>query len=331
MVGGAVRNALIGSPIHEIDLATTAVPEEVVRRAQAAGFKPVPTGIEHGTVTVVVDGHPFEVTTLRRDVETYGRHAKVAFGRDWKTDAERRDFTINALSATRDGAVYDYVGGLADLAARRVRFIGEPQAAHRRRLSARAALLPFPRRLRLERSSRRRRACRLHRRPRRARSVVARTRAHGDDEAGGGAARGADADRHDRRRLAAARARRRELSGELREHGQGRGRHRAQGRSGAPARRARRRGRRGRRAAVAEAAADQRRARAADVDGRTLARGGAGDGRTGGAGAALPARPGKIHRPRAARLVALAGDRARHKLGTRWRACRNAGRRRYFR
>jgi poly(A) polymerase len=92
----------------------------------AAGFKPVPTGIEHGTVTVVIDKHPFEVTTLRQDVETYGRHAKVAFGRDWRTDAERRDFTINALSATRDGAVYDYVGGLGDLETRRVRFIGDP-------------------------------------------------------------------------------------------------------------------------------------------------------------------------------------------------------------
>ena len=126
VVGGAVRNALLDMPIHEIDVATTAVPEEVVRRVQAAGFKPVPTGIEHGTVTVVIDKHPFEVTTLRQDVETYGRHAKVAFGRDWKTDAERRDFTINALSATRDGTVYDYVGGLADLAARRVRFIGDP-------------------------------------------------------------------------------------------------------------------------------------------------------------------------------------------------------------
>jgi poly(A) polymerase len=126
VVGGAVRNALLGVAIHEVDVATTAVPEEVVRRVQAAGFKPVPTGIEHGTVTVVIDKHPFEVTTLRQDVETYGRHAKVAFGRDWKTDAERRDFTINALTATRDGAVYDYVGGLDDLAARRVRFIGDP-------------------------------------------------------------------------------------------------------------------------------------------------------------------------------------------------------------
>jgi len=126
VVGGAVRNALLGLPIMEIDVATTALPEDVVRRVTIAGFNPVPTGIEHGTVTVVIDKHPFEVTTLRQDVETYGRHAKVAFGRDWQTDAERRDFTINALSATRDGAVYDYVGGLADLKARRVRFIGDP-------------------------------------------------------------------------------------------------------------------------------------------------------------------------------------------------------------
>ena len=125
-VGGAVRNALIGMPVEEIDVATTAVPDEVVRRVSAAGFKPVPTGIEHGTVTVVIDKHPFEVTSLRQDVETYGRHAKVAFGRDWKVDAERRDFTINALSASRDGTVHDYVGGLADLDARRVRFIGDP-------------------------------------------------------------------------------------------------------------------------------------------------------------------------------------------------------------
>ena len=126
VVGGAVRNALIGMPIAEIDVATTAVPDEVVKRVTAAGFKPVPTGIEHGTITVVIDKHPFEVTTLRQDVETYGRHAKVAFGRDWQTDAERRDFTINALSAKRDGAVYDYVGGLDDLSERRVRFIGDP-------------------------------------------------------------------------------------------------------------------------------------------------------------------------------------------------------------
>ena len=126
VVGGAVRNALLSAPIAEIDVATTAVPEEVIRRVTAAGFKHVPTGIEHGTVTVIIDRHPFEVTTLRKDVESYGRHAKVEFGRDWKADAERRDFTINALSATRDGTIYDYTGGLDDLGHRRVRFIGDP-------------------------------------------------------------------------------------------------------------------------------------------------------------------------------------------------------------
>ena len=125
VVGGAVRNALLGEPIGDVDLATTAVPEEVTRRASAAGFKVVPTGIEHGTVTVVIEGRPFEVTTLRQDVETYGRHAKVAFGRDWTADAQRRDFTINALTATADGTVFDHVGGLSDIEARRVRFIGD--------------------------------------------------------------------------------------------------------------------------------------------------------------------------------------------------------------
>lgn len=125
IIGGAVRNALIGEPVHEYDVATTAVPDEVVRRVTAAGFKAVPTGIAHGTVTVVIDRHPFEVTTLRLDVETYGRHAKVAFGRDWAGDAHRRDFTINALSVAADGSIHDYTHGLADLEARRVRFIGE--------------------------------------------------------------------------------------------------------------------------------------------------------------------------------------------------------------
>jgi poly(A) polymerase len=128
VVGGAVRNALLGEPIHEIDLATTAVPDEVVRRVTAAGFRAVPTGIAHGTVTVVANGNAYEVTTLRKDVETFGRHATVAFGRDWRADAERRDFTINAFSAAPDGALYDYVGGLADLGERRVRFIGEARA-----------------------------------------------------------------------------------------------------------------------------------------------------------------------------------------------------------
>jgi poly(A) polymerase len=127
VIGGAVRNTLLGMPVHEFDVATTALPDEVTRRVQAAGFKAVPTGIEHGTITVVVGKHPFEVTTLRRDVETYGRHAKVEFGRDWKGDAHRRDFTINAFSVMRDGTLYDYVGGLGDLADRRVRFIGDPR------------------------------------------------------------------------------------------------------------------------------------------------------------------------------------------------------------
>src|SRR6202012_1936125 len=126
VVGGAVRNALLGVPVREIDIATTAVPEEVIRRAKVAGIKSVPTGIEHGTVTLVVDGHPFEVTTLREDTETFGRKAKVAFGRDWVRDAERRDFTINGLSVDLDGVVHDHVGGLDDIAARRVRFIGDP-------------------------------------------------------------------------------------------------------------------------------------------------------------------------------------------------------------
>jgi poly(A) polymerase len=126
VVGGAVRNALLDLPIGDIDIATTAIPEEVTRRAKAAGIKSVPTGIEHGTVTLVIDAHPFEVTTLREDTETFGRRAKVAFGRDWVRDAERRDFTINGLSVDAEGLVHDHVGGLEDIAARRVRFIGDP-------------------------------------------------------------------------------------------------------------------------------------------------------------------------------------------------------------
>src|SRR3979411_2538010 len=125
VVGGAVRNALLRIPIGDIDVATTALPTEVIRRAKAAGIKSVPTGIEHGTVTLVVDSQPFEVTTLREDTETFGRKAKVAFGRDWVRDAERRDFTINGLSVDADGRVHDHVGGLADIAAKRVRFIGD--------------------------------------------------------------------------------------------------------------------------------------------------------------------------------------------------------------
>jgi poly(A) polymerase len=128
VAGGAVRNALLGQPVADVDIATTTLPEETMRRARAAGFKPVPTGIEHGTVTVVAGGHPFEVTTLRADIETDGRRARVSFGRDWKKDAERRDFTINALYAEADGTVVDLVGGIADIEARRLRFIGNAEA-----------------------------------------------------------------------------------------------------------------------------------------------------------------------------------------------------------
>ncbi|MBB4397299.1 CCA tRNA nucleotidyltransferase [Bradyrhizobium sp. ERR14] len=126
VVGGAVRNALLGLQPGDIDIATTARPEEVIRRAKAAGIKSVPTGIDHGTVTLVIDSHPYEVTTLREDTETFGRKAKVAFGRDWVKDAERRDFTMNGLSVDAAGVVYDHVGGIADAKARRVRFIGDP-------------------------------------------------------------------------------------------------------------------------------------------------------------------------------------------------------------
>jgi poly(A) polymerase len=126
-VGGAVRDGLLGLPVSDVDLATRLRPDEVVERLQAAGLKAVPTGFEHGTVTAVSDGHPYEVTTLRRDVETFGRHATVAFTDDWEEDAARRDFTINALMADPvTGEIFDYFGGLQDLEKRHVRFIGDP-------------------------------------------------------------------------------------------------------------------------------------------------------------------------------------------------------------
>jgi poly(A) polymerase len=125
IVGGALRNVLLGLPVHEVDVTTSLLPDIVMSRAKAAGLRSIPTGIAHGTVTVLVEGIPFEVTTLREDVETDGRHATVRFGHDFARDAARRDFTVNALSMSRDGKLYDYTGGLADLAARRIRFIGE--------------------------------------------------------------------------------------------------------------------------------------------------------------------------------------------------------------
>lgn len=128
VVGGAVRNSLMGVAVTDLDIATTARPEAVSERARAAGLKVVPTGIDHGTVTVVVEGRPFEVTTLRADVETDGRRAVVAFTDDWEEDARRRDFTMNAIYVDRHGHLYDPVAGVVDARARRVRFIGEPEA-----------------------------------------------------------------------------------------------------------------------------------------------------------------------------------------------------------
>lgn len=125
IAGGAVRDVLSGRMPVEVDFATTALPQEVMQRAEAAGLKAVPTGFEHGTVSIILHGTAFEITTLRRDVETDGRHARVVFGRDWQADALRRDFTINGLFLDRSGEVLDFVGGQTDLAARRVRFIGE--------------------------------------------------------------------------------------------------------------------------------------------------------------------------------------------------------------
>lgn len=124
-VGGCVRNALLGAPVADIDIATDAAPEIVTELAEKAGLKAVPTGIEHGTVTVVSGGVGHEVTTFRRDVETFGRHATVAFTDDPAEDAARRDFTMNALYAEPDGTVLDPLGGLGDLQARRVRFVGD--------------------------------------------------------------------------------------------------------------------------------------------------------------------------------------------------------------
>lgn len=127
-VGGAVRNALMGQPVGEVDMATPARPDAVMHAVQAAGLKCVPTGLEHGTVTVVSGDVAYEVTTLREDVETFGRHARIAFSMDWAADAARRDFTMNALYCTADGRVIDPLGGYRDIVQRRVVFIGDARA-----------------------------------------------------------------------------------------------------------------------------------------------------------------------------------------------------------
>src|SRR5215472_726757 len=125
-VGGSVRDAILGRPIGDIDIATPAPPEQVIEILEETGIKVVPTGLAHGTVTAVVTPRHFEITTLRRDVETYGRRARVTFDADWAADAARRDFTINAIFLVPDGTIDDPVGGMTDLWARRVRFVGDP-------------------------------------------------------------------------------------------------------------------------------------------------------------------------------------------------------------
>ena len=125
-VGGCVRDAILKRPIADIDIATPLFPDEVMRRLDTARIKAVPTGLAHGTVTAVTPTRSFEITTLRRDVETFGRHATVAFTSDWEEDSQRRDFTMNALFLAADGAVFDYQQGLRDLRAGKVRFVGEP-------------------------------------------------------------------------------------------------------------------------------------------------------------------------------------------------------------
>ena len=128
VVGGAVRNALLGSPVRDIDIATDAKPEDVVRLFERAGYRVIPTGLKHGTVTVIAQDSTYEVTTLREDVATDGRHAEVRFTDNWGSDASRRDFTINALYCEADGEIFDPLGGLGDIEHRAIRFIGDPSA-----------------------------------------------------------------------------------------------------------------------------------------------------------------------------------------------------------
>lgn len=127
-VGGCVRDALLGLPVKDIDIATPERPEQVIELIEKAGLRAIPTGIDHGTVTAICDGIPFEITTLRRDVETDGRHARVIYTADWQEDAARRDLTLNALYCDPDGTVFDPVGGLADLNEGRIRFVGNARA-----------------------------------------------------------------------------------------------------------------------------------------------------------------------------------------------------------
>ena len=284
VVGGAVRNALLKLPIGDIDIATTALPAEVVRRAKAAGIKSVPTGIEHGTVTLVVDAQPFEVTTLREDIETFGRKAKVAFGRDWVRDAERRDFTINGLSVDAEASCMTTSAGLAisrqgacassatptariaEDYLRILRFFrihaaygaGEPdRAGYLACIAARGGLA----------------------------GAVRRTRAHGNAEADDCRGRGRVGHGDGGGRIAAADFRRRRLYRAVRRHDRRRARAWTATQCGSPARRARGRRHRGCAAPCDAPAARQRRNQGAGFDGPSLVaarRHGRGDGRGGG-------------------------------------------------
>jgi poly(A) polymerase len=127
-VGGCVRDALLGLPVKDIDIATPEPPDRVTELIEQADLRAIPTGIDHGTITAICDGIPFEITTLRRDVETFGRRARVSYTTDWQEDAARRDLTLNALYCDPDGAVFDPVGGLSDLKEGRIRFVGDARA-----------------------------------------------------------------------------------------------------------------------------------------------------------------------------------------------------------
>ena len=144
LVGGCVRDSLAGRPSADVDLATPDTPDAILHALADAGLRAIPTGIEHGTVTALVDGRPYEITTLRRDIATDGRHAEVAWTDDWREDAARRDFTINAMSMTADGALYDYFGGAADLQRRAGPLRGRRGGTGRGRLSPHPPLLPVP-------------------------------------------------------------------------------------------------------------------------------------------------------------------------------------------
>ena len=329
VVGGAVRNALLKIPMGDVDIATTALPDEVIRRAKAAGIKSVPTGIEHGTVTLVIDAHPFEVTTLREDTETFGRKAKVAFGRDWVRDAERRDFTINGLSVDAEGRVHDHVGGLDDIAAKRVRFIGDP---NQRIAEDYLRILRF---FRIHAAygagpARSRRISRMHQRARGPCDALGRTRAHGNAEADGRGRRGRRRRGDGGGRIAAADIRRRRLYRAVQGHDFIRARAGTCAGPGAPAWRARGRRHRGCQTGGDALAIDQCRDQGARFHGPSLVAARR-HGRSNRAAPALSARRRSLPRPAAAGVGAV-GRRCRRGVvaGVR-HACRSAGARRNFR